>query len=149
TYVALGMPKESTEAAKQVLASDDPKNFIALYAIVSFTTARAGNNPTPDVLDDGEKAANALLANMDTPPAGVTEAQWNQQKPQLQELAHTTLGWIAMQKKSWQPAEAEFQKSLQINPNNGQVIHFLATCIYSEKDPMKIPAALFYFARAA
>jgi len=149
TYVALGMPKEATEAAKKVLATDDPKNFIALYAIVSSTIPLASSGPTPEVFDQGEKAANALLANMDTPPAGVTEAQWNQQKPQLQELAHTTLGWIAMQKKSWQPAEAEFQKTLQINPNNAQVAYFLATCIYSEKDPAKIPTALFYFARAA
>ncbi len=149
TYVALGMPKEATEAAKKVLAMDDPKNFIALYAIVSSTTALAGNNPTPEVLDQGEKAANTLLSNLDTPPAGVTEAQWNQQKPQLQEMAHTTLGWIAMQRKTWPAAEAEFQKTLQINPNNGQVDYFLATCIYSEKDPAKIPTALFYFARAA
>lgn len=148
TYVALGMPKEATEAAKKVLA-DDPKNFIALYAIVSSTTALAGANPTPDVLDQGEKASNTLLANMDMPPAGVTDAQWNQQKPQLQDMAHTTLGWISMQRKAWPTAEAEFQKALQINPNNGQVDYFLATSIYSEKDPAKIPTALFYFARAA
>ena len=149
TYVALGMPKEATEAAKQVLAMDDPKNFVALYAIVSSTTALAGANPSPEVLDQGEKAANTLLASMDTPPAGVTEAQWNAQKPQLQDLAHTTLGWIAMQRKNWAGAQAEFLKSLQISPNNGQVDYFLATCIYSEKDPAKIPTALFYFARAA
>ncbi len=147
-YVSLGQAKEATEAAKQVLA-DDPKNFLALYAIVSFTQALAGNNPSPEVLDQGEKATNQLLANIDTPPANVTEDQWKAQKPQFLELAHSTLGWIAYTKKNWPGAESEYQKTLQVNPNNGQADYFLATAIYSQKDPAKIPTALFYFARAA
>jgi len=148
TTFALGQPKEATDAAKMVLG-DDPKNFIALYALVTFTRPLAGNNPTPDVLDQGEKAATALLAGINTPPANVTEDQWKAQKPQVEELAHTTLGWIAMQKKNWQGSEAEFQKSLQLNPNNGELDYFLGTDIASEKDPAKMPVALFYFARAA
>src|SRR5229473_3716518 len=113
TAFALGQPKETADAAKQVLA-DDPKNFIALYALVSFTRPLAGNNPTPDVLDQGDKAANALLADINTAPPNVTEDQWKTQKPQIEELGHTTLGWIAMQKKNWQASEAEFQKSLAL-----------------------------------
>jgi len=148
TEFALGQPKETAEAAKQVLA-DDPKSFIALYALVSFTQALAGNNPTPDVLDQGDKAANALLADVNTAPPNVTEEQWKGQKPQVEELGHTTLGWIAMQRKNWQASEAEFQKSLALNPNNGQLDYYMGTDIASEKDPAKMPTALFYFARAA
>jgi tetratricopeptide (TPR) repeat protein len=148
TYFQLGMAKEAVEVAKQVLA-DDPNNFSALFITVSFTQALAGQNPTPDVLDQGEKASKALLANLDKVPPNFTEETWKTQKPQVEALAHTTLGWIAMQKKNWQAAEAEFQKTLQLNPNDGQVDSFLGTALASEKDPAKMPTALFYFARAA
>ena len=148
TYFQVGMAKEAAEVAKQVLA-DDPNNFGALYITVSFTQALAGQNPTPDVLDQGEKAAKALLGNLDKTPSNFTEEQWKNQKPQVETLAHTTLGWIALQRKNWQPAEAEFQKALQLNPNDGQVDAYMGTAIASEKDPAKMPTALFYFARAA
>ncbi len=41
-----------------------------------YTRALAGTNPTPDVLDQGDKAAKAILENINTPPPNVTEAQW-------------------------------------------------------------------------
>ena len=148
TYFALADAKNATEIAKQILAKD-PKNFSALYIILTFTQALAGTNPTPDVLDQGEKAATALLANLDTPPPNFTPDTWKAQRPQVEELAHTTLGWINMQRKNWAAAEAEFQKSLQVNPNSGQVDYYMGTSIASEKDIKKMPTALFYFARAA
>lgn len=148
TYFALGDAKNATETAKRILA-DDPKSFSALYIIVTLTQALAGGNPTPEVLDQGEKAANALLANLDTPPPNFTPETWKSQRPQVEELGHTTLGWIEMQRKNWQAAEAAFQKSLQVNPNSGQVDYYMGTSIASEKDIKKMPAALFYFARAA
>ena len=148
TYFQLGMAKEAVDVAKQILA-DDPNNFSALFITVSFTQALAGGNPTPDVLDQGGKAATALLANLDKTPPNFTEEQWKNQKPQIEALAHTTLGWVALQRKNWQPSEVEFQKTLQLNPNDGQVDYYMGTAIASEKDPAKMPAALFYFARAA
>jgi tetratricopeptide (TPR) repeat protein len=148
TYFQLGMAKEAVDVAKQVLA-DDPNNFSALFITVSFTQAVAGSNPTPDVLDQGEKSAKALLAILDKIPPNFTEEQWKTQKPQIEALGHATLGWVALQKKSWQAAEAEFQKTLQLNPNDGQVDYSMGTAIASEKDVAKMPAALFYFARAA
>ena len=148
TYFTLQQPKESVGVAKQILA-DDPKNFSANYIIVTFTQALAGNNPTPDVLDQGANAARSILADINTPPANFTADQWKSQRPQVEELAHTTLGWVDLQKKDWLGAESEFQKTLQMNPNNGQVDYFMGTAIASEKDLKKMPAALFYFARAA
>src|ERR1700676_3088117 len=148
TYFQLGMAKEAVDVAKQILA-DDPNNFSALFITVSSTQALAGTNPTPDVLDQGEKAAKALLATLDKTPPNFTEEQWKNQKPQIEALAHATLGWVALQKKNWQAAGAEFQKTLQLNPNDGQVDYSMGTAIASEKDLAKMPAALFYFARAA
>ena len=148
TYFQNGMAKEAVDIAKQVLA-DDPSNFSALFITVSFTQALGGQNPPPDVLDQGEKASKALLGTLDKIPPNFTEEQWRNQKPQVEALAHSTLGWIALQRKAWPEAEAELQKALQLNPNDGQVDYYMGTAIASQKDVAKMPAALFYFARAA
>ena len=148
TYVKLNQPKDAVAAAKSILA-DDPKDFTSLYYTMYFTRAVAGTNPTPDVLDQGEKATSALLANIDTPPPNVTAEQWKGARTPVETLGHSTLGWIAMQRKNWDAAEAEFQKSLQLDPNNGEVDFFMGTVDYSQKSPQKMSAALFYFARAA
>jgi tetratricopeptide (TPR) repeat protein len=148
TYIKLNQPKEAVAAAKVILA-DDPKDFTSLYYTMYFTRALAGNNPTPDVLDQGEKAAAAIVANIDTPPPNVTADQWKGARTGVETLAHSTLGWIAMQRKNWDAAEGEFQKTLQLDPNNGETAYFMGTVIASEKNPQKMSAALFYFARAA
>ncbi len=148
TYVALNQPQQAVGIAKQILA-DDPKNFSALYYIMFFTRPLGGNSPTPEVLDQGNKAAQAIVDNINTPPPNVTEEQWKTARTDVENLAHTTLGWIELQRKNWEGAEAEFQKSLQIKPNNGEVDYLMGTAIASEKKVEKMPQALFYFARAA
>ncbi len=148
TYAALNLPKETTEAAKQLLA-DDPKSFTALYYIMYFTQLLYNANHSEDALDQGEKAAKTILENINTPPPNVTEEQWKSLRPQVELLAHVNLGFIAMTRKNWDAAEAEFQKSLQMNPNNGQVDYWMGFVIASPKKVERIPTALFYFARAA
>jgi tetratricopeptide (TPR) repeat protein len=148
TYVALQQPQQAVATAKQILAKD-PKNFSALYYIMFYTRALAGNSPTPEVLDQGEKAAKAIVENINTPPPNVTEAQWKTARTDVENLAHTTLGWIEMQRHNWENSEAEFQKSLAINPNNGEVDYLMGTSIASEKKVEKMPQALCFFARAA
>lgn len=148
TYFALGQAKDAVGVAKQILA-DDPKNFSAQYIIVTYTIALAGNPPAADVMDQGEKAAQTLLANIDTAPPNFTPENWKAQRPQVEELAHTTIGWVEMQKKNWQMAQDEFQKALKIDPNSGQLAYYMGTGIAEEKDVKKMPIALFYFARAA
>jgi tetratricopeptide (TPR) repeat protein len=147
TYFQLGQAQQAVDVAKQILAVT-PNDFSALYITVTLTQSLAGASPTPAVLEQGEKAATALLSVND-PPANLTAAQWTTQKPQVQNLAHTTLGWIALQRKNYPAAEGEYKKSLEIDPNNGAIDYQLATAIYSEKDPAKMPTALFYYARAA
>jgi len=148
TYAAAAMPKEVFDSAKAILA-DDPNNFAARYYILLFTQQRYGQDQSPEVLDLGEKAATSILAGIDTPPPNVTAEQWKASRPQVEQAAHANLGFIAMQRKNWDTAETEFNKVLDMNPNNGQVDYWMGFVIASEKKTEKIPTALFYFARAA
>jgi tetratricopeptide (TPR) repeat protein len=148
TYAAANDPKNAVEAAKAILA-DDPKDFTSLYYTMYFTLALYSQNQSPDVLDQGEKAAKAIMENIDTPPPNVTAEQWAKLRPDLEQLAHRNLGFIAMQRKNWDGAEAEFQKVLMQNSNDAQVDYWMGTVIASEKKLDKLPAAMFYFARAA
>jgi len=148
TYVALNDGKNVVEEAKQILA-DDPKDFTALYYTMLFTQGLYAANQSPEILDGGEKAAKAILEGIDTPPAGVTAEQWAKLRPDIELLAHVNLGFVAMQRKNWDAAEAEFQKVLMMSPNNAQVDYWMGTVIASEKKIDKLPAAMFYFARSA
>ena len=148
TYAALGQPKQAVDEAKEILA-DDSKDFTALYYTMYFTQTMYSQAQTPDVLDGGEKAAQAILAGIDAPPPNVTADQWAKLRPDIELMAHVNLGFIAMQRKTWDAAEAAFQKTLQMSPNNAQVDYWMGTVIASEKKLDKLPAALFYFARAA
>jgi tetratricopeptide (TPR) repeat protein len=148
TYIKLNEPKEAVAEAKQILA-DNPKDFTSLYYTMYFTRALAGDKPTPDVLEQGEKAAAAIVANIDTPPPNVTADEWKGARTPVEALGHSTLGWIAMQRENWDAAEGEFQKTLALDPNSAEVDYFMGTVLASEKRREKLSAALFYFARAA
>jgi hypothetical protein len=148
TYAALNDPKNAVNEAKQILA-DDPKDFTALYYTMLFTQGLYAQSQTPDVLDQGDKAAKAILENLDTPPPNVKADDWAKLRPQLELLAHRNMGWIAMQRMNWDGAEAEFTKTLMLSANDAQVDYWMGTVIASEKKIDKLPAAMFYFARAA
>jgi tetratricopeptide (TPR) repeat protein len=143
-YATLGKPAEAIKAAQDVLGTN-PKNLTALVIIVN--NARNVNPPTADSLSAGEQAANSLLSNLESlKPEGVKDADWNTAKTQIEQIALTTLGWVKMQQKQNDAAEADFRKVLQANPKNGQVSYWLGLVLYSQK---KFVPALFEFARAA
>jgi tetratricopeptide (TPR) repeat protein len=150
TYAALNRAQDAVNTAKEMLAKD-PKNATAQYYIMLLTRPLGANGASAELLDLGEKATNSMVANIATPLPPLTQEQWEKARPEVETLAHTTLGWIAMQRKNWQGAEDELKKSLAITPNSGEIDYMLATAIYSQKadKPAKLPAALFYFARAA
>jgi tetratricopeptide (TPR) repeat protein len=148
TYAALNDGKNAEDQAKKILA-DDPKNFTASYYIMLFTQPLYGQNQSPEILNDGEKAAKAILDNIDSPPPNVTADQWAKLRPDVEVMGHNNLGFIDMQRKDWAAAETELQKVLTANPNNATVDYQMGTAIASEKKVDRIPAALFYFARAA
>lgn len=145
-YAKLGKPAEAIKAAQDVLASD-PKNLTCLVIIVN--NAIRVNPATAESLIAGEQAANALTnsQNLDSmKPPGVKDPDWDAAKAQISQIAQTTLGWVKMQQKQNDAAEAAFRKVLQTNPKNGQVAYWLGTILYAEK---KFAPALFEFARAS
>ncbi len=148
TYAANNDAKNTVDEAKQILA-DDPKDFTALYYTMYVTQGLYTQNQSPDVLDQGEKAAQAILAGIDTPPPNVTADQWAKLRPDVELLAHRNLGWIGMQRKNWDAAGTEFQKVLTMSPNDAQVDYWMGTVIVSQKKLETLPVAMFYFARAA
>jgi len=54
-----------------------------------------------------------------------------------------------MQRKNNEVAEQNFVKSLQINPNAGDVAYWMGTVVLAQKKPEKQSLALYEFARAA
>lgn len=148
TYAALNDAKDVFAEAKEILA-DDPNNFTAHYYEMLFTQPYYTQAQSKDTLDEGEKAAKAILDGINTPPPNVKADQWAQLRPQVELLADNNLGFIDMQRMDWAGAEANMQKSLMLDPNQASVDFQMGTAIASEKKVDRIPAALFYFARAA
>lgn len=148
TYAALNDGKNVFEEAKQILA-DDPNDFTAHYYEMLFTQPLYTANQSKDVLDEGEKAAKAILAGIEAPPPNVSADQWAKLRPQVEVMADKNLGFIAMQRMNWPDAEANLQKALALTPNDAAVDFQMGTAIASEKKVDRIPQALFYFARAA
>jgi len=166
TYAALRQPDKVITAGNEALQAN-PQDFTALYLMA--LNVQLLPKPSTDDLASGEKAANGILSNLDTffaadkKPATTNDTAWAQAKTQAETLAHTTLGWIALQKKDDATAEKELTKALQLGPNastsagwpvdSAQVSSWLGTAIAHEaiqqKKPEMYPQALFQFARAA
>jgi len=152
TYQKLGQAPKILESAKNIVAID-PNNLTALYWMAYLTTSL--NNTTPEALDAGNKAGNALLAALPTAfapakkPAGTTDEQWNKARTDMEALAHKTLGWVAMIQKNTPVAQEHFVKSLQENAAAGEISYWLGQTIVSEKKPETYSNALYHFARAA
>lgn len=152
TYQQTGNLPKALEIAKEMI-SEDPKGLAGLYWATFLVIPM--NNPSPDVLDTGEKAAKGLLENLETifapdkKPANMNEAQWKDNKTQTAALAHTTLGWIAMTRKNSAEAQTQFTKALELSPNSGQVSFWLGDVILKDRKPETQSHALYHFARSA
>jgi Tfp pilus assembly protein PilF len=129
------------------MLSMNPKDLTVMSPIMYYTMI--SNDVSPAALDNAQKVANSAIANLENKPATINDEQWPQAKKQIESLAHKTLGWVAMQQKKGDVAAAEFTKSLQIDPNQGEVAYWLGNTLRAEKTPEKISQALFYYARAA
>jgi tetratricopeptide (TPR) repeat protein len=157
TYLAAQMPKETMAAAQQVLA-DDPKDFNALYyTMFLLNVVYQGNQPA--LLDQAEKACNALLASIDTAPPGVDADKWAKLRPDIERMSHATLGFIGVQRQNWDSAEGELKKVLQLDPNGtncqppmptwaccGNIDYLMYYTLAKKKN---YSPAFFYYARAA
>lgn len=147
TYKNLNNGVKMLETAKEMTA-EDAKSLMGLYWQTVLTVSLA--NAAPEALDAGEKAANSLIANLDaSKPAGAPEEAWKKEKLGLEGIAHTTLGWVAMQRKNSQAAEKSFAAALEATPNNAQVAYWMGATILAQRKAERQAEALFYFARAA
>ncbi|MEP6534920.1 MAG: hypothetical protein ABJF23_06370 [Bryobacteraceae bacterium] len=152
TYVQLNQPAKVIETAKQILEID-PKDFTSLYYIALLTVTQ--NDMSPGALSTGEKAAQGMLANLDTTfakekkPAPTSEADWAKARKDMEAVAHKTLGWVAIQQKQWDAAEKEFRKELELSPTDAQVSYWVGQSIGGQKDPKRTPEAIYFYARAA
>ena len=162
TYRQLNRPREAFSAAAEVL-KDNPNNLAALSATVGYTFPLAPPNQqslTPQMsadLDAGEKAADYILANLDTiyskenRPPDMTEDAANKAKPELKVFAQKTLGYVALQHKDYGKAQAELAKTLDLDPGQGQVSFWLGSVLLAQNKtkPELQSLALYGFARAA
>lgn len=145
TYAQLGKFPDAIGAAKELLALD-AKNITALFYINNLTPVAYPANAPADALDTAEKAANGLI-NAEQPAAAKPE-DWQKAKKDLDAAAHKTLGWIAWQRKNLDVAEQEFAKTIEINPQQGEVSYWLGSALLATRKPDKQAAGLYSIARA-
>lgn len=152
-YDQLNQPAKVLEMGQKILAKD-PKNLTALAAI--SVDIQKLPNPTPDQLTRAHSAAQTLLTNLDSlKPSTMTDDQWRQAKPTLQNVAKATVEWIdtkpardATAKQDWPAAESAWRQIVQQHPDNGQYSYQLGSVVVAEKDPTKYPFAIYEIARA-
>jgi hypothetical protein len=161
TYRQLNRPREAFNAALEVLM-DNPNQLAALSAIVGYIYPLVPPNQqqlTPQMsadLDATEKAATRILNNLDTVyskdnrPPDMTDDAANKAKPELKVFAQKTLGYVALERKDYERAQAELRRTLELDPSQGQVSFWLgeATLAQNKTKPELQPEALYDFARA-
>ena len=148
-YKNLNQAQPMFETAKAILAVD-PKEASALYYLALLTPYLPNAATNADVLSNGEKGARGLIENLDSMrPAGATDEQWKKARPEAESIAYKTLGWIAMVRKDVPQATENFNKSLGLNPNQGEVSYWLGNTLLSARNVALYPQMLFHLARAA
>lgn len=131
----------------EALLKLNPNDFYSNYYMALYGPQVSGTSPS-----DVQTASNNLLKLAETTfaankkPASMSEDQWAKLKNQTLAIGHNALAWAAIQNKNTAEAESEYQKSLQIDPNQGTVSALYAKLLYDDK---KFPEALFEYARAA
>ena len=144
TYQQLNQPAKMWDTAKEILALN-PQEVNALMWLTLLTESLP---VTPDTLATGEKAAQSLLT-IQKPAAVTDENQWKTMQKSFAAAAHKTLGFVGNQKKTFDVAEQEYKKSLEVDPTQAAPAYGVATAILGQKKPERSSEALFYLARAA
>jgi hypothetical protein len=151
TYQQTNKAKEMFETAKEMTVAD-PKNFTGPYYITLLVLSMGSTDPA--VLEEGEKAANTMLANLDTffaasqKPAAATDDAWAKQKADAQMKAHQVLIYTATVKKDFPLVEQRITNLLKVTPKNAMLSYQLGTSILSQRKQEKQASAIWHFARA-
>jgi tetratricopeptide (TPR) repeat protein len=151
TYQQTGKAKEMFETAKEMAAAD-PKNFTGPYYITLLVLSMRSTDPA--VMEDGEKAANMMLSNLDEyfaagkKPMGVADEAWAKQKADAQMQALQVLVYNAQVKKDWPGVEERITNVLKVQPKNAMLTYQLGSAILSQRKQEKQAFAIWHFARA-
>ncbi|MBI2686381.1 MAG: hypothetical protein HYX27_08700 [Acidobacteria bacterium] len=151
TYQQLGKAKEMFETAKEMTAAD-PKNFTGPYYITLLVLSMGSSDAA--VLEDGEKAANTMLANLDNyfapanKPQGAADDAWAKQKSDAQLKALQALVTISTAKKDWPALEQRLANLLKVTPKNAMASYQLGSAILGQRKTERQASAIWHFARA-
>lgn len=74
-----------------------------------------------------------LLKNASTPPPGMADAQWAEQKKQLESEAHDAMGQVSELKKNYPEAIKHYQEALTAQPTNAVATARLAKAYVGNK----------------
>lgn len=124
------------------------------YAQTYAGLAAQGQLPTatPEQLAAADKASHMLIDKADTffspemKMSNLTDDQWKAAKTAVVLQANQSLAAIAISKKDYPAAEAQYRKMLESNPNDAATSYLLGTAISKQK---RTPEALYQFARAS
>lgn len=131
-YQELSDSAHVLEVAKEMMA-DQPANPVGAYWCALLVPG--ARNATPELWTLGEKASRQLLA---AKADATTEL-----------LAHRALAWIQWQRADFAGAEPEFQAYLAKNPKSAEMTAWYGMMLASQKQPEKMPLALWQLARAS
>ncbi len=151
-FQSTGDSARMLSVAQEMLA-DAPDNFVGLYWCTLLTTA--GKDTSPDALKASEESARRLLKGLDgflaagMKPAALPEAQWGQERGNLELMAHRALGWIEWQRSNFTGAEAEFAECLKLQPASGETSAWMGTVLSLQNQPGKQIQGFWHLARAA
>jgi len=151
TYQQLGKAKEMFDTAKEMSAAD-PKNVSGPFYITALVLSMRSTDPA--VLEEGEKAANTLLTNLNDyfapakKPAPVADDAWAKQKGDAQMQALNVLVYTAQARKDYPAVEERISNILKVTPKNAMLSYQLGTSILAQKKQERQFAAIWHFARA-
>ena len=151
TYQQLNRAKDMFETAKEMTAAD-PKNFTGPFYVTLLVLSMGSTDAA--VLEDGEKAANTMLTNLDEffgadkKPPGVPDDAWAKQKADAQMKALQVLVFTAQAKKDWPAVEARILNILKVTPKNAMLSYQLGSAILAQRKQERQVQAIWHFARA-
>ncbi len=152
TYQQLNKPREATTMALEILKAD-ANNRIALTAILQYIYQF--NPASAEDYTNAEQACNQMVNNIeaifagDKRPPEIKEGDWPKLKNDMKVFSYRTMGWIAEKKKEYEKAEAAYLKSIDLDPNAGQVSFWLGNVVLAQKKIERQAIALYHYARAA
>jgi hypothetical protein len=159
SYAGAKQPAKALDAARELMSKADKldaKDELKLLFTAAVAIQQA-EDPSPEQLSTGEKAARELLA-YDRKPEGVADDAWATARAQLQSAAKASLlhsalvpGTQATKRNDCTAAESAFRRALEDHPDSAQAAWLLGTaelCLYKTQ-PDRISIAMYEFARAA